>query len=69
MNAIREIVKPINHKIIIELPKEYSEEIEYEVIILTNDVKQNAKEKFLNLAGKINFDEKAVNQLRKDSIL
>ncbi|HCL57491.1 MAG TPA: hypothetical protein DHW82_10850 [Spirochaetia bacterium] len=69
MNAIREMVKPINHKIIIELPKNFREDDEYEVIILSKEDKKNKKEKFFNLAGNIDIDDKAVNQLREDSIL
>ena len=45
MNAIREIVKPINHKRTIELPNDCSKETEYEVIIFTNDVKKRNKRK------------------------
>ncbi len=75
MNAIREIVKPVNRKIIIELPGGFSEEDEYEVIILNlNEKQQNiknntAKDKFFSLAGNIDIDEKAVNKLRDDSVL
>lgn len=34
MNAIREIVKPIDHKLIIELPRDFDNDKEFEVIIL-----------------------------------
>mgnify|MGYP000023542534 CR=1 FL=1 len=69
MNAIRRIVKPINKKIIIDLPKNFSEDAEYEVIILENEVKKGKKDKFFSLVGNIDIDEKAIYQLRKDSIL
>ena len=41
MNAIREIVKPLDHKIIIELPEDLYSEEEVEVIILP--VEKNKK--------------------------
>ncbi len=40
MNALRQIVKPIDRKIIIELPEYFDEEKEFEVIILPSDVKK-----------------------------
>lgn len=73
MKAMREIVKPIKNKIIITLEDNYNEADEYEVIILPvenkNSQKIKSKKKFLDLAGKINIDSKAISKLREKSII
>ncbi|HRX16759.1 MAG TPA: hypothetical protein P5123_10630 [Spirochaetota bacterium] len=73
MNVVREIVKPINHVITINLPEGFTSNEEVEVIILPilkeNSRKEIRVEKFLNLAGKIEIDENAVNGLRENSLL
>jgi len=73
MKAMREIVKPINNKIIITLEDNYNEADEYEVIIIPlgnkNNRKIKSKKKFLDLAGKINIDSKAISKLREKSII
>ena len=56
MNALRQIVKPIDRKIIIELPEYFDEEKEFEVIILPSDefkTKKNRNDLFGKYKGKI----------------
>ena len=73
MNVVREIVKPVNHVITINLPEGFTSTEEVEVIILPilkeNSRKEIRVEKFINLAGKIEIDENAVNGLRENSLL
>jgi len=61
MNAIREIVKPVDQKIIINIPDGFSEVREFEVILLPLDeLKTNAKSRkdlFGKYQGKISMSD------------
>jgi hypothetical protein len=73
VKAIREIVRPVNKKIIISLGNDCNESDEYEVIVFPvqnkDRKKMKNKSKFLDLAGKIDIDWEAINELREKSIL
>lgn len=59
MNALREIIKPVDKKLIINLPDGFAHVREFEVIILPADEKtikvKSRKELFGKYEGKINI--------------
>lgn len=69
MTVIREFVKAVDHKIVIEIPDEFRKENEFEVIIMPSGKNKNSMDDFFNLAGKIDIDEAAIDKLREDSCL
>jgi hypothetical protein len=69
MNELREIVVSSDNKLIIELPKGFKNNAEYEVIIIPREDRQQKLHRFFDLAGKIDIDEEAVRQLRDGSMI
>jgi hypothetical protein len=60
MNAIREIVKPVNNKIVIDIPVEFQNNKEFEVIILPSEekkIKKSRKDLFGRYKGQIRISE------------
>jgi len=67
MKAIRQILKPVNHQITIQLPEEFNDDKEVEIIVLpaesvvVNDKRKSRKELFGKYKGQIwmspDFDE------------